>query len=247
MTELRIAGEYDRWLDGASPMSRGYAWLAGVPGAILINPPVFKLAENLGLRPEQRLLDIGCGRGSLLQIVSSRIAFAKPAVGIDVSRAMLTRARDDRRQAGSDYELASASALSLPFAGESFDVITSAYVVKHLDDDDLLLMLSEIRRVLKQGGIALLWEFAPTRSAIINAVNRAMLTRGPQQCRLRPYRELAAVAEQAGFEWVRNASLRPFFYPIIPRISLIAGKAPGQAVSNETEIAAALTGHTPAL
>lgn len=239
MSEQVVSRDYDRWLSSHSPSSVGYAFLASVPGAVLANTPLFQLVQNLGLKPEQRLLDIGCGRGSLLQILSSRVAFEKPAVGIDLSSQMLRQAIEDKRHAGGAYELSQGSALSLPFADESFDLVTCAYVVKHLDDPGLGALLVEVRRVLKFGGICLLWEFAPTRSQRLNQLNRHVLTRGPQDCNLRGYAELWQHADAAGFEWVRNAGLRPFLFPPIPRISIIAGKAPSQWVSSREELAAA--------
>jgi ubiquinone/menaquinone biosynthesis C-methylase UbiE len=114
----------------------------------------------------------------------------------------------------------------LPFADASFDVVTCAYVLHELDDDAFLALLQEVRRVLTHGGIAVVWDFAPTRSATLNAWNERVLATKPGHVRLRTYTTLSAYALEAGFEWVNNAHLRPFLAPPIPRVSLILGKAP---------------------
>jgi ubiquinone/menaquinone biosynthesis C-methylase UbiE len=119
-----------------------------------------------------------------------------------------------------------ATGTDLPFADEAFDVVTCAHVVKHLEDASLLQLLREVRRVLSQGGIAVLWEFAPTRSRLLNSWNERVITLGVRDCTLRDYTTLSAIALEAGFEWISNAHLRPFIYPPIPRVSLIMGKAP---------------------
>jgi SAM-dependent methyltransferase len=219
MTTVRVGRAYNRWIK-KSASGKLYGLLAGPPGLMLVNTPAFKLHEELQLRPETRLLDIGCGSGAMLELLASHVAFEHPPVGIDLSASMLDLG--DARRAS----LVEGSGTQLPFADERFDVVTCAHMVKHLDDDSLLRLLAEIRRVLAFGGIAVVWEFAPTRSRILNAWNEYVITLGVRDCNLRNYTMLSAYALEAGFEWVSNAHLRPFVYPPIPRVSLILGKAP---------------------
>jgi SAM-dependent methyltransferase len=235
VSEADTAREYDSWLRAGGLSAAGYSFLAGVPGAVISNTAAFRLHETLGLRPEHRLLDVGCGRGSLLQIVGARVHFETPPVGIDLSREML------RRAVAAEIDLAQAAATALPFADASFDVATCSYVVKHLSDEDLLGFFTELHRVLKPGGRAVVWEFAPTRSQRLNDWNRWVLTRGVRASKLRGQTALAAFGIHAGFSTVETAGLRPFLYPPIPRVSLIYGKAmapvvtAGQAVATEAE------------
>jgi SAM-dependent methyltransferase len=220
VTSARVGRAYNRWVK-RSASGRLYGLLAGPPGLILVNTPAFRLHDELQLRPENRVLDVGCGSGALLQQLASKVAFQRPPVGIDLSASMLGLGHERRRIA-----LVEGSGTQLPFAGESFDVITCAHVVKHLDDASLLALLREVRRVLTSGGIAVVWEFSPTRSRLLNTWNEWVITLGIRDCNLRSYATLSAFALEAGFEWVSNAHLRPFIYPPIPRVSLIMGKAP---------------------
>jgi ubiquinone/menaquinone biosynthesis C-methylase UbiE len=214
-----VGRTYDRWLK-RSVSGRLYGLLASPPGLMLVNTPAFKLHEELQLKPENRLLDVGCGSGALLQLVASKVGFSRPPAGIDISRSMLDLGH------GHGLSLVQGSGTQLPFADESFDIVTCAHVVKHLDDLSLLSLFRETRRVLTHGGIAVLWEFAPTRSRLLNAWNERVITLGVRDCILRSYTTLSAFALEAGFEWISNAHLRPFIYPPIPRVSLIMGKAP---------------------
>ncbi|HXH22268.1 MAG TPA: class I SAM-dependent methyltransferase, partial [Dehalococcoidia bacterium] len=226
-SESLTARQYDRWLQGRSLSGKAYEFFASVPGSMFVNTPVFRLDRLLRLRADQRLLDVGCGRASLLQVLASRVRFEKPPVGIDLSPEMLRRARRDSARAMSpDISLVQGSALSLPFRSELFDVVTSSYLIKHLDDAGLVRLLREMHRVLKAGGLALLWEFGPTRSESLNRWHRWLLTRGVESCNLRSFADIAAAATSSGFEWVENAHLRPFLFPPIPRVSVILGKAP---------------------
>jgi SAM-dependent methyltransferase len=249
VSEARVARDYDRWLTGGSLSGLLYGAISSLPGTVLVNTPAFRLHSELQLRPDQRVLDIGCGRGSLLQTLSARVPFEKLPVGIDVSRAMLRFGTEDLQRAPHDVALLRASGTSLPFADETFDVVICGHVVKHLEDGALLALLRDVRRVLTSGGIALFWEFAPTTSRRLNALNRTVVTQGVGAYNLRDYATLSAFALEAGYEWVGNARLRPFLFPPIPRVSLLAGKAPpgwiNEGESFEDEFARATAAAQP--
>ena len=218
--------EYDRWLSRPSPSSLAIRWAMGSLGAFFVNSPLFRLPENLHLKPDQRLLDIGCGRGSVQRVLHSRVHFREPPVGIDFSAVALAMAREDEQGIEYPSEFARASAVSLPFRDGVFDVITSGYVLKHLSDEALHLLFDEVWRVLAPGGLAVLWEFAPTRNTLLNRWNRHWLGRGVSDIRLRSTRTLRGFATQAGFPFVRSAQLRPFLLPPIPRASILIGRPP---------------------
>jgi SAM-dependent methyltransferase len=226
LSESTIASEFNRWMQKRSISAQTYEFLASVPGSMLVNTPIFRLDKNLVLKPGQRLLDVGCGRASLLQVLASRLPFENPPVGIDVSVEMLRRGLAGARSDQAAIALLEATGTRMPFQPDSFDIATCGYVLKHLDDAGLTRLLHELLRVLKPGGFALMWEFSPTRSVRLNSWHRWLLTRGVSACNLRAFSELAAAATGAGFEWVENAHLRPFLFPPIPRVSLVAGKAP---------------------
>jgi SAM-dependent methyltransferase len=210
---------FDRWLRQA-PLGRLYAWLQSVPGSIVYNTPAFKLHEELQVNAGNRVLDIGCARGALLQLLGSRVALQRPPVGLEPSRGMLDLAAD------TGAILVQASPVALPFADESFNLVTCGYVTQRLDDEGMLSLFREVRRVLDPGGVALVWDFAPTRSRHLNALHDRVLDITGAGRELRNYTTLSAYALEAGFEWVSNAHLRPFLFPPIPRVSIIVGKAP---------------------
>jgi len=211
---------YDRWLR-RSVSGRLYSLLTTLPAQILVNTPAFGLHQELQLKPESLVLDVGCGSGALLQALAARVRFRRPPVGIDPSGAMLALGR-----ARPGVRLLRGTGASLPFAEATFDAVICAHVVKHLADAELLTLLREVRRVLVPGGLAVVWEFAPTGNAWLDRWNRWLVTLGVKECTLRGYRDLSALALEAGFDWVANAHLRPFLYPPVPRVSVILGKAP---------------------
>jgi demethylmenaquinone methyltransferase / 2-methoxy-6-polyprenyl-1,4-benzoquinol methylase len=99
----------------------------------------------LGLRPRSTVLDLGCGTGDLCLDLT---AAGYRAVGVDVSRGMLTHAR-------TTVPLAQADALLLPLAGASLDGTVSGFTLRNFVA--LPPVFAELARVIRPGGrIALL-------------------------------------------------------------------------------------------
>lgn len=103
------------------------------------------ICQRLG--PDRpRILDIGCGTGANLEMLSQFGA----AEGVDISPEALSFCRQRGLQ-----NVRQGEAEHLPFADASFDLVTGLDVVEHLDDD--VAGLKEMRRVLRRGGYALLF------------------------------------------------------------------------------------------
>jgi SAM-dependent methyltransferase len=106
---------------------------------------VERVCADIGkLRP--RILDVGCGTGANLQMLSK----FGVAEGVDVSAAAL-----DFCRARGLAAVRQGAAESLPYEDSSFDLVTGLDVVEHLDDD--IVGLKEMRRVLRPGGRVVLF------------------------------------------------------------------------------------------
>ena len=99
-------------------------------------------------RPGARALDLCCGTGDMAFALQKRAHSSAEIVGGDFSHAMLARAH--RKGEGTKLRWVEADALNLPFGGEQFDLVTSAFGFRNLADYDA--GLGEILRVLKPGG-----------------------------------------------------------------------------------------------
>lgn len=92
-----------------------------------------------------KILDVGCGTGGNLEML---LKFGA-AEGVDVSDEALEFCKSKGLKAHKGL------AEKLPFANESFDIVTALDVVEHLDDD--IAGLREMYRVLKAGGKTLIF------------------------------------------------------------------------------------------
>ena len=224
----RIA-EYESWLDGRGPSSAVMRWWMGVPGTLLANTALFRLPEELRLNEDWRVVEIGCGRGSLLRMLDDRIGFLSPPVGVDASAAALRLAsKNGHRAPGArpGLYLVQGAATDIPLASSSAELVIAGHLVKHLADGELEAFLREIWRVLVPGGLALVWDFAPTGNVHLDRWNAWLLSRGVKGPRLRSTRSLLSAAGRAGFAFRTDARLRPFLLPPIPRASILLGRPP---------------------
>lgn len=120
---------------------------------------------EVGLRPDAASwLDVGCGRGELLQ--KGARAFAE-VCGCDVSPEMLQVAHGLNVVIQTDPT-------RLPFADHKFDLVTAVCVYHHVVPSDRAQLTAEIARVLKPNGCACIIEHNP-----LNPVTQLIVHRTP--------------------------------------------------------------------
>ena len=96
------------------------------------------------LAPSGTILDVGCGRGDFALLAPERI------IAIDFNMVSLGIAKKRGVK-----NLTRANVLELPFADEAFDNVHCADVIEHFDPNSAVLILKELYRVLKRGGLLL--------------------------------------------------------------------------------------------
>lgn len=119
-----------------------------------------KAVKVADLQPGERVLDVGCGPGTLAILMAGKVGAAGEVVGIDASTEMIDVARKKARKDGSAARFEPAAIESLSFADGSFDVATSTYMLHHLPEDVQTRGLAEVRRVLKLGGRFVIVDFS---------------------------------------------------------------------------------------
>lgn len=117
------------------------------------------LREIFEHEPAQNLLDVGTGTGHVLQLLGKQL---ESAVGIDLSRDMLTVARANLFRAGLRHcQVRHAEMTSLPFPSGHFDAVTLHMVLHYAVRP--AAAIQEAARVLRPGGRLVVIDFLPHR------------------------------------------------------------------------------------
>ncbi|HLK09887.1 MAG TPA: class I SAM-dependent methyltransferase [Candidatus Binatia bacterium] len=132
-------------VDWLTPLYDWVGWLVGEDR--------FKrhLVADARIAPRHRVLDLGCGTGTLVLLVKRLCPDAR-VTGIDIDPTILALARAKIRRAGIDVSIEEGSATALPFADGVFDRVLTSLVLHHLTTAQKRAALAEARRVLAPGG-----------------------------------------------------------------------------------------------
>jgi arsenite methyltransferase len=130
-----------------------------------------ELLDRLGLRGDERILDLGCGRGAVLLTAAQHLTTGR-AVGVDLWRrvdqsgnsAEATRRNAIAEGVADRVELHTADMTALPFEDNSFDVVLSSLAIHNISGRrGREKAISEAVRVLRPGGRLLILDVRATR------------------------------------------------------------------------------------
>ncbi len=153
--------------------------------------------------PDPRILDIGCGTGGTLDHLSGLGALTGTDVSDDALRLCRTRGHES---------LVRCAAENLGFADGTVDLAVLCDMLEHLDDD--ALGLSEVLRVLKPGGVAIIT--VPAHQWLWSEHDIALSHR-----RRYSRKELADRLEATGFQKVKLTYAVTFVFPIVCAFRLL--------------------------
>src|SRR5438270_2659479 len=129
------------------------------------------LLDQLHLRGDERILDLGCGRGAVLLMAAQRLTTGR-AVGVDLWRSVdqsgncleATRRNAIAEVVADRVELHTADVTALPFEDNSFDVVVSNFAIHNISGSaGREKAISEAVRVLRPGGRLLIVDVRATR------------------------------------------------------------------------------------
>jgi demethylmenaquinone methyltransferase/2-methoxy-6-polyprenyl-1,4-benzoquinol methylase len=128
-------------------------------------------------QPDVRVLDLCCGTGDLTLALAAEAGSPRPTapgiiLGADFAHPMLARAKGKTSSSPrrAIIEFLEADALALPFADESFDLVTTAFGFRNLAN--YAAGLAELYRVLRPGGSVAILDFTEPESALFGGVFR---------------------------------------------------------------------------
>jgi SAM-dependent methyltransferase len=127
-----------------------------------MQPPERTIARS-GLRPDMRVLEIGCGSGAHTLLAARAVGPRGEVVALDVQQGMLDQliAKLDQGENAdvANVAMALGDAMNLPFPDDAFDLVMMVTVLPEIPDQ--ARALAEIHRVLRREGTLAVTEFLP--------------------------------------------------------------------------------------
>jgi ubiquinone/menaquinone biosynthesis C-methylase UbiE len=130
-----------------------------------------KLIQQANIQPRMKVLDLGCGTGTLTLMLKQTHPEAE-VTGMDGDPQVLDIAREKSR--GTNIQWDEGLTSSLPYPESVFDRVVTSLVIHHLTVDDKRRAFKEIYRVLKPRGELHVLDFGAPHSFIPNLMTKYM-------------------------------------------------------------------------
>lgn len=140
-----------------------------MPGA----KPKQRLLGQAGIENDQRVLDLGCGTGTLTIMVKQAHPGSE-VVCLDADHKVLAIAHAKVETASANIMFDQGLASRLPYADESFDCVLSSLMFHHLSAEDKQRALQEVFRVPRPGGELHLADFGKPQNALAHLISLMM-------------------------------------------------------------------------
>lgn len=118
-----------------------------------------KIIELAQFQPGEAVLDVGCGTGSMTQLIGRHVGATGKIYGIDPGPKQIARAQARANRSGLSITYQVGVIEHLPYPDQSFDAVLSTFMMHVLPDELKQQGLAEIARVLKPGGRVIIADF----------------------------------------------------------------------------------------
>jgi len=176
-----------------------------------------RLIEQAKIKSGFRVLDLGCGTGTLTILVKQMHPDAE-VIGIDGDPRILAIARAKAEQQKEIVTFDEGLASQLPYRDNSFDIVLSSLVIHHLTTEDKQRAFCEAFRILRPGGEMLVVDFGAPHNSLAGAIS--LLMRHLERAEDNILGKLPAMFSAAGFNQVQ---LVEQFMSIVGTLTLYRG------------------------
>lgn len=190
----------------------GYSWLTRFYDpvvALTCRERTFRqrLVELGEVQAGAQVLDLACGTGTFAVMLKKHCPEAT-VTALDGDPGILQIARAKARDAGVDVQFEEGLSSGMPFVDETFDAVFTSLFFHHLQTDEKLQTMREVRRVLKPGGVFFICDWGPASGSYAKlAFTLVRMLDGFEVTLDNVEGRLPGFLRQAGFDPVRECGV----------------------------------------
>jgi demethylmenaquinone methyltransferase/2-methoxy-6-polyprenyl-1,4-benzoquinol methylase/phosphoethanolamine N-methyltransferase len=170
------------------------------------------------VKPGEKILEVGCGTGTLSLKAKVMAGPSGQVTGIDVAPDMLETARRKAAKAGLDVKFQAGRIEEIPFPDGQFDLVLSSLMMHHVPGDDAKQKgIGEILRVLKPGGRLVIVDVAPPENPHLRGLTSLLVGKEMLEHSVVEFRPML---EKAGFTGIETGPTSSSF------LAYLIGKRP---------------------
>jgi len=175
------------------------------------------VCEMAGIKPGDKVLDLGCGTGNLTLTAEKYTGSSGAACGLDAAPEMIAVACEKARRLGSQAAFEVGLIEQIDYPAGTFDVIISRLVMHHLPEDLKRQGLAEMLRVLKPGGLLFLADFNRPANPLLAHVTSILVGQHMMQASVW---DISPMLKDAGFVELASGLTRSAY------LAFVSGKKP---------------------
>jgi ubiquinone/menaquinone biosynthesis C-methylase UbiE len=131
------------------------------------------LIEHADLKPNQKVLDLACGTGTLAILMKQMHPLAR-VTGVDGDAEIIKIARMKAKREGVEVRFDEALSFDLPYLDETFERVVSSLFFHHLTRSNKMKTLREVGRVLAPGGRILVADWGEPSNLLMKVASRSV-------------------------------------------------------------------------
>ena len=220
---MHNTSNHSRTLEGPQTAGRTLHWagrydfMTSMMGLGVNSSSSRMVVEMAGIKPGDKVLDVGCGSGNLTLTARKYAGEAGSVYGIDASPEMIATARKKAERAGSDTHFDVGLIEKIDHPDNTFDAVINRLMVHHLPDELKRQAFAEVLRALKPGGLFFIADFNRPANPILAHLSMVVVGHGMMQTDINI---LPPMLEQAGYTDVTSGKTRSAF------LAFVSGRKP---------------------
>jgi len=152
----------------------GWAWFYDTFVRLFFAGNVKKMMKSTvklaNIQAGEKVLDIGCGTGTLAILAKQTTGKNAEIYGTDASPQMIQRAQQKASENSLDIHFQTGLAEKMEFPDDTFDVVMNSLMMHHLTSELRQKAIIESNRILKPGGRLLIVDFEPPKSGLYKSI-----------------------------------------------------------------------------